>query len=128
LCKHIKIKVYKTVIVLVVLCGCESWSITLGEEHRLRVLEDRVLSKIFVAKQEEVTGDLRKLLTEELHDLYSSSNIIRVIQPRRMMWVGHVTFVGDMTGAHRVLVGTPEVKTPLERPRCRWERNIKMNL
>jgi hypothetical protein len=81
--KNLKIKIYKTVILPVVLYGCETWFFTLGEEHRLRVFENRVLRKIFGTKWEE-DGSGRKLHNDELHDLYSSPNIVRVIKSRRM--------------------------------------------
>jgi hypothetical protein len=80
LSKHLKIRIYKTVILPVVLYGCESWSLTLREEHRLKVFENRVLRRIFGLKRDEVTGEWRKLHNEELRDLYSSPNIIRIIQ------------------------------------------------
>jgi hypothetical protein len=86
--KNLKIKICKTVILPVVLYGCETWSLTLGEEHRLRVFENRVL-KIFGPKREE-DGSWRKLHNDELHNLYSSPNIVRVIKSRRMRWAGHV--------------------------------------
>jgi hypothetical protein len=73
-----------------VLYGCETWSLTLREEHRLGVLENRALRKIFGPKRVEVTEEWRKLLNEELHDLYSSPNIIRIMKVRRMRWAGHV--------------------------------------
>jgi hypothetical protein len=116
--KNLKIKIYKTVILPVVLYGSETWSLTLGEEHRLRVFENRVLRKIFEPKREE-DGSWRKLHNDELHDLYSSSNIVRVIKPRRMGWTGHVARMGEGRGAYRVLVGRPEGKRPLGRPRRR---------
>jgi hypothetical protein len=81
---------YKAIILPVVLYGCETWSLTLREEHRLRVFENRVLRKIFVPKRDEVTGERRKLLNEELRDLDSSPSIIRIIKSRRMRWAGHV--------------------------------------
>jgi hypothetical protein len=80
LSKNIKIRIYKTVILPVVLYGCETWSLTLREEHRLRVFENRVLRRIFGSKRGEVTGDWRKLHNEELHRLYSSPNIIRMMK------------------------------------------------
>jgi hypothetical protein len=89
---NLKIKIYKTVILPVVLYGCETWSLTLGEEHTLRVFENRVL-KIFGPKMEE-DGSWRKLHNDELHSLYSSPNIIRVIKSRRMRWAGHVARMG----------------------------------
>jgi hypothetical protein len=85
----LKIKIYRTIILPVVLYGCETWSLTLREERRLRVL--RV---IFGTKRDEVTGKWRKLHIEELHDLYSSPNIVRVMKSRRMRWAGHVTRMG----------------------------------
>jgi hypothetical protein len=82
--KKVKIRIYKTVILSLVLYGCETWSLTLREEHRLRVFENRVLRKIFGPKGDEVMGEWRKLHNEELRDLYSSPSIIRIIKPRRM--------------------------------------------
>ena len=97
------------------------------EERRLRVFENRVL-RVFGPKREEVTGEWRKLHNEELSDLYSLLNIMRVVKSRRMSWAGHVARMGEGRGVHRVLVGKPEGKRPLERPRHRWEDNIKMDL
>jgi hypothetical protein len=91
LSKNIKIRKYKTIILPVVLYGCETWSPTLREEHRLRVYENRVPRRIFGPKRDEVTGDWRKLQNEERHNLYSLPNIIRMIKSRRMKWAGHVT-------------------------------------
>jgi hypothetical protein len=99
----------------------------LGEEHRLRVFENRVLRKIFGPKREE-NGLWRKLHNDELHSLHSSPNIIRVIKSRRMTWSGHVARMGEGRDVYRILVGRPECKRPLERPRRRWEDNIKMDL
>ena len=79
-------------------------------------------------KRDEVTGEWRKLHNEELNDLYCSPNIFRVIKWRRMRWAGHVARMGEWRGVYRVLVGKPEGKRPLGRPRRRWEYNIKMNL
>jgi hypothetical protein len=124
--KNLKIKIYKTVVFPVVLYGCETWFLTLGEEHRLRVFENRVL-RIFGPKREE-DGSWRKLHNDELHDLYSSPNIVRVIKSRRMSWAGHVALMAAGRGVYRVLVGRPEGKRPLGRPRLRWEDNIKMDL
>jgi hypothetical protein len=99
----------------------------LREEHRLRVFENRVLRRIFGPKREE-DGSWRKLYNDELHSLYSSQNIVRVIKSRSMRWAGRVARMGEGTGVHRVFVGRPEGKRPLGRPRRRWEDNIKMNL
>jgi hypothetical protein len=93
--KNTKIKIYRIIILPVVLCGCETWSVTLREEHRLRVFENRVLRRIFGPKRDEVTGEWRRLHNEELNDLYSSPNIFRVIKSRRMRWAGHVPHMGD---------------------------------
>jgi hypothetical protein len=90
----------------------------LGEEHRLRVLGNTVLRRIFGPKREE-DGSWRKLHNDELHNLYSSPNIIRVIKSRRMRWAGHVACMGEGRGVYRVLIGRPEGKRPLGRPRCR---------
>jgi hypothetical protein len=122
--KNLKIKIYKTVILPVVLYGCETWPLTLREEHRLRVFENSVL-KIFGSKMEE-DGSWRKL-NEELHGLYSSSNIVRLIKSRRMRWSGHAACMGEGRGVYSVLVGSPEGKRPLERPRHRWEESIKID-
>jgi hypothetical protein len=123
---NLKIKIYRTVILPVVLYGCETWSLILREEHRLRVFENRVL-KIFGPKREE-DGSWRKLHSDELHSLYSSPNIVRVIKSRRMRWAGHVARMEERRGVYRVLVGRPEGKRPLGRPRRRWDDNIKMDL
>jgi hypothetical protein len=92
----------------VVLYGCETWTLTLRKEHRLGAFENRVLGRIFGPKRDEVTGEWRKLHNEELHDLYSSPNIIRIIKARRMRWVGHVTRMGEKRNVYRLLVGKPE--------------------
>jgi hypothetical protein len=82
----------------------------------------------FGPKRDEVTGGWRKLHNEELHGLYSSPSIVRVIKARRMRWAGHMARMEEVRGAYNILVGRPEGKRPLERPRCRWEDNIKMDL
>jgi hypothetical protein len=104
-------------ILSVVLYGCEIWSLTLREEHRLRVFENRVLRRIFRPKRDEVMGEWRKLHNEELRDLYSSPSIIRIIKWRRIRWAGNVARMGR--SALRLLVGKPEGKRPLGRPRLR---------
>ena len=98
------------------------------EEHGLRVFENRVLMRIFGPMKDEVTWDWRRLHNEELYDLYSSPNVIWVIKSRRVRWAGHVTRMGERQIAYRVLVGRPEGKRPLRRPKLRWEDNIKMYL
>ena len=97
-------------------------------EHRLRLFENRVLRRIFGRKRDEVTGEWRKLHNEELHDLYSSLSIVRVMKWKRMRWVGHVARMVTSRGVYRVLAGKPEGKRPRGRPRRRWEDNIKMDL
>jgi hypothetical protein len=99
---------YNVVILPVVLYGCETWSCTLKEEHRLRVFVNRVLSRIFGPKREKGAGGWRRLHNEELHNLHASPNIIRVIKSRRMRWVGHATRMGRMIYAYKILVGEPE--------------------
>jgi hypothetical protein len=103
----------------VVLYGCETWSLTLKEEHRLRVFENRVLRKIFGPKRDEVKGEWRKLHNEELRDLYSSPSVIRMITSRRMRWTEHVARMGEKRNAYRLLVAKPEGRRPLRRPRRR---------
>ena len=98
LSKNLKIKIHRTIILPVVLYGCETWSLTLREERRLRVFENRVLRRVFGDKRDEVTGEWRKLHNEELNDLYCSPNIVRVIQSRRMRWAGHVARIGEERG------------------------------
>jgi hypothetical protein len=124
----VNLRIYKTIILPVVLYGCEAWSLTLREEHRLRVFENRVLRSIFGTKRDEVTGEWRKLHNEELRDLYSSPSIIRIIKSRRMRWADHVARMGEKRNAYRLLVGNPEGKRPMGRPRRRWVDNIRMDL
>jgi hypothetical protein len=110
----------------VVLYGCETWSITLREEQRLRVFENKVLWRVFGPK-DKVTGEWGRLHNKELYHIYSSSNIIQVIKSR-IRWAGHVACMRDRGGAYTVLVRRPEGKRPLERPTHRWEDNIKTDL
>jgi hypothetical protein len=94
LSKNLKIRIYKTIILPVVLYGCETWSLTLREEHRQEVYDNRAMRRIFGPMRDEVTGEWRKLHNEELHDLYSSPSIIRIMKARRMRWAGHVARMG----------------------------------
>jgi hypothetical protein len=124
----VKIKIYKTIILPLVLYVCETLSLTLREEHRLKVFENRVLGRIFGPMRDKVAGGWRKLHNQELHGLYSSLSIVMVIRARRMKWAGHVARMGEVRGAYNILVGRLEGRRPLGRPRCRWEDNIKMAL
>jgi hypothetical protein len=99
--------------------GRETLTLTLREEHRLRVFENRMLRRIFGPKRDEVTGEWRKLQNEELHDLYSSPSIIRIMKSSRMIWMGHIARIGEKRRAYRLLVEKPEGKRPLGRPRQR---------
>jgi hypothetical protein len=126
--KKVKVKIYKTIILPVVLYGCETCSLTLREGHRLRAFENRVLRRIFGPKRDEVTGEWRKLHSEELHNLYSSPDIIMKVKSRRMRWAGHAARMGEERKVYTVLVGKPEGKRPLGRPRHRWEDAIRMDL
>ena len=108
--------------------GSETWSLTLREEHSLRVFQNKVLRKIFGGKKDRITGEWRKLHNAELHALGSSSNSIRNLKSRQLRWAGHVARMEQYRKTYRVLVGKPERKKPLGRPRRRWEDNIKMNL
>jgi hypothetical protein len=117
LSKHLKFRICRTIILPVVLYG----SLT------LRVSENRVLRRIFGPKGDEVTGGWRKLPSEELHDLYSSPSIIRIMKSKRMKWAGHAARMGEKRNVCRLLEGKPEGKRLLERPRPRWMDNIKID-
>jgi hypothetical protein len=97
-------------------------------QSTLRVLENRVLRRIFGSKRDEVTGEWRKLHNKVLHDLYSSPSIIRIIKSWRMRWMGHVARMGEKRNAYRLLVGKPDGKRTLGRPRRRWVDNIRADL
>jgi hypothetical protein len=99
------------------LYACETWSLTLREEHRLRVSENRVLRRIFGLKWDEVVIGWRELHNEELHNAYSVPGIIRMIKSKRMRWAGHVARMGEKRNAYRILVGKAERKRPLGKPR-----------
>ena len=128
LSKNLKIKIFRTIILPIVLYGCETWSLTLQGERKLRLFGNMVLRRIFGPRRGEETGEWRRLHDEELNVLYSSHNIVRVIKSRRMRWVGHVARMGEERGVYRVLLGKSEGRRPLGRPRRRWVDNIKMDL
>jgi len=128
LSKNITVKIYRNIILPVVWYRRKTWSLTLREERRRRVFENRVLSRIFGPMRDEVTVKWRMLHNEELNDLYSSPNFIRVIKSGIMRWAGHVTGMGEKRGAYKVLVGKSERRRPLGRPRHRWEDNTKMDV
>jgi hypothetical protein len=100
-----KVRIYKTL--PVVLYGCETWSLTVGEEHKLRMFENMVMRRIFGPKRDGVLGGWRKLHNEELHNLYSSPSVIRIIKSMRMRWAGHVAQMGQKRNVYRLLVGEP---------------------
>ena len=128
LSKNLKSKIYRNVILPFFLCGCETWSLTLREERRLRVFEKKVLRRIFGPRRDEVTGEWRKMHNEELNDLYSSPNIVRVIKWRKISWAEHVACVGEGRGVYRVLMGNHKRKRTLGRSRRTSKDNIKMDL
>jgi len=117
----------QNIILPVVLYGCETWSLTLREERRLRVYENRVLRRIFGPKRDEVTGEWRRLHNEELNDLYCSPNVVRVIKSRRIKLAEYVARMAEKRGVYGVLVGKHEEKRRLGSPRLRWEDNIKID-
>jgi hypothetical protein len=126
--KSLKIKIYRIIILPVVLYECESWSLTLREERRLRVIDNMMLGRKFGPRRDEEIGEWRKLHNEELHHLNSSPNVVRVIKSRRMRRTGNVALWGRGRDVYRILVGKPEGKRPMGRPRPRWEDNIKIDL
>jgi hypothetical protein len=95
LCRNLKVRIYKTIILPIVLYGCETWSLRLREEHRLRAFENRLLRRVLGLKRDMVTGEWRTLHIEKLHNLYSYPNIIRQVKSRRMRWTGYVTHMGE---------------------------------
>ena len=119
---------YKTIILLVILYDCETWSLTLWEKQILRVFKNKVLRKISGAKRDKITGEWRKLHNSELHALHSLPNIIRNLKSRQLRWAGHVAHMELTRNSYRVLVGKPGGKRSLRRPKRRWEDNIKMDL
>ena len=125
---NVKIKIDINIILPVVLCGCETWSLTLREERRLKLFENRVLKKTFGPKRVEGTGKWRKVHNEELNDLYSLPTIVRVIKSRRIRSAGDVACMGEGRFVYRVLVRKIQGRRPQGRPRRRWEDNIKLDL
>jgi hypothetical protein len=117
LTKNIKIRINKTILLLVVLYGYETWPLALREEHRLRAFENKVLRRIFGPKRDEITGELRQFHNEEFRDLYSSPGIIKIIKSRIMIWRGYVGRMGEKRNVYRLLMGKPEGNIPLGRPR-----------
>jgi hypothetical protein len=112
-----------------VLYGCETWSVTVREERRLRTFENRVLRRIFGPKRDEGMGEWKRIHNKELNALYSSPNIIQAITSRKMRWGGNVACMSNRKGgAYRVLVGRLDGKRPLRRPKSKWENNIKIDL
>jgi hypothetical protein len=128
LSKNIKIRICKIIILPVILYRCETWSLTLREEHRLKVFENRLLRRMFGQKRNEATGEGRKLHEEELRGLYSLPSIIRIMKSRRMRLEGHVARMGKKRNAYRLLTGKPEGKKPLGRPSRSGVNNIRMDL
>jgi hypothetical protein len=128
LSRNIQVKTYKTIILPVTLYGCETWSVTLREEHRLRLFENKMLRRIFGSKRDEVTGEWRKLHNGELHNLYSLLDIVRQIKSGRMKVDRACRTHGRREKGVQDFGGKARRKKPLERPRCRWEDGIKMDL
>ena len=128
LSKKLKLYRHETIILSVVLYGSETWSLTLREEHKLRMFENKVLRKIFGAMRDKITGEWRKVQNAELHALYSLPNITRNLKLRRLRWAGHVACMEQSRNTYRVLGGKSEGKRHLGRPRHRWQDNIKMDL
>ena len=125
---NLKIKIYRTIILPVVLCGCETWSLTLREKRKLRVFENMVLRRIFGPRRDEVTGEKRRLRNEELNDLCPSPNTVRVIKSRRMRSAGHVARMGEERGCIESWWGNRRERDHLGRPRRRWVDNIRMDV
>ena len=122
-----KIKIYKTIILPVVLYGCETWSLTLREESRLRVFENRMLRRIFGPNMND-NGEWRRLHNEKLNSLYRSPNIVKVIRSRRLRLLGHVATMKEERRALNILTCIPAEKRSLGRNRCTWEDKIRMDI
>ena len=127
LSKNLKIKIYKTIILPVVIYGCETWSLILKEECRLRVFQNRILRRIFGPKRNE-NGEWRRLHNEELHSLYRSHTIVRVIKSRRLRWAGHVARMEEVKSDFKILTCKPAETRPLGKPRRSCEDSIRINL
>ena len=126
--KSLKIKIYRTIILPVVLYGCETWSLTLREERRLRVFKNRVLRSVFGSKRDEIRGSGEKYIMRSLGFFIPYPILCGWLKSRRMRWAGHVARIREGRGVQRFLVGKPEGKRPLGRSRRRWDDNIKMDL
>jgi hypothetical protein len=124
LSKNVKVRIYNTIILPVVLYGCETWSLTLREEHKLRVFQSKVLRRIFGLKRDGVTEGRRKLHKEELHNFYSWPSVIRIIKLRRIRWTGHTVRMGEKRTMYRLLVGKPEGMRRLGRSRNKGKRPL----
>jgi hypothetical protein len=109
------------------LYGCETWSLTLTEKHRLREYENGMLRRIFGPKKKKVVGGWKRLQNDKLHNLYASPNVVSVIKSKRIKWVGHAAHMGQMN-TYKILVRKPEGKRPFRRHRYRWEDNIRTDL
>jgi hypothetical protein len=126
--RKVKVRTYKTLILPVVFYVCETWSLTLMEEHRIRVFENRVLRRIFGPKRDEAAGEWRKLHSGELHNLYPSPYITIQRKSSRMRWAEHVARMEEGRNVYRILVGKPEEKRPFRRRRRRWQDGFRMDL
>jgi len=124
--KNVRNKIYRIIIVPVVLYGCETWSLTLRGNRRMRMFENMVLRRIFGPRRDEETGEWRKLLNAKINDLYCLPNMFRVIKSRRMRWAPHVARMEKRRGLYSVLVGKLEGRRPLGRLRRGWE-DIRMD-
>jgi hypothetical protein len=122
------IKMYRTIIISVILYGCEPLSCILREEHRLRAFENRMLRRIFVSNRKEVIGGQRKLHNEELHNLCSLPNIVRIMKSRWIRRVGLMACMREIRNVYEILAGKPGWKRPHGGAGCRWEGNIGLDL
>ena len=122
LSKNLKIKIYKTIILPIVLYGCEAWTLTLREKCRLRVSENRILRQIFGPKRYEI-GEWRRLHNEELHSLYRSPNMVMVVKSRRLRWAVHVARMEESRSVFKILTGTLKGKRLLRRPKIKQRAN-----